>query len=427
MTQRVALLVVWLVSSLAAGAHAESVEEAGEEPLRVEWSFTAIGQYTDTESPDDDSDVGGFFDQYEFTPNKSSSFPLQFGIREGALDLYRGDNESLVFQARLWSPTANLGLSGSQVDDPFFNQRLVALTRLDGIEIDLSYRRMRTEQLRLFPNTAGAGLLFDDRTRADDRFYRDRTGFDVEGRVRPYEVFGQEEAAGSGLRPVLSLRGGYEARDGDRQLRTMISPSNSWLGLAQDQERSLGKVGAGVLVAPDGLFTLTLDFDYEQLRVDDPVLTEGDLGFASPQDSRTVGFTPETDRYTGSLRFNSSIGDRAVLEGGFLVSELEQVSEYTPDQRAVGLKGNSVRTYGANLAFDVALRDGLSLNGQFKYDRRENDIERDTSLFDDTTQVAPFVEDWERFAVASELELQYWAGSRAGLGRRFEDVSRELD
>jgi hypothetical protein len=433
---RLAALVaalVWIGGDVVASDEPVTMTEAAnvevtaseEEPaLRAVWSVTAIGQYTNTPSPENDNDVGGWFDQYEFTPNKSSDFPFQLGIRDASLDVFR--EETAVFQGRLSSPTSNLGVSGSEVDDSFFNQRLYALTRLKGIELDLSYRRIRTEQLRLFPNTQGPGLVFDDRSNRDDRFYRDRTGFSSEARLRPHEALDLQRAAGSWLRPELSLRGGYEARDGDEQLRFHRPPSNEWLGLSRDLDRSVGDVGAGLLVAPGGLFTLAFDFDYERLRIDDPVLTDGELGLPPP-DTRTIGFTPETDRYTGTVRFNSRLWDRVVVEGGFLVSELEQVSEYTPEQLAAGLRDNSVRRYSVNTSVDVQLLPTLSFNGLFKYDRRENDIERNTPLFNDLTQVDPFVEDWDRFLLAGELELLFWASSRAGFGFRYEDVSRDRD
>jgi hypothetical protein len=368
-----------------------SQDEAG---LRTTWSVTLTGQYTEVDSPEDDDDVGGFFDQYEFTPNKSSSFPFEIGIRDGAVDVL-GEKDTAIFQARLASPTSNLGVSGSQADDPFFNQRLDALFRLEGLAIDFDYRRIRTEQLRLFPDTVGRGLVFHDQTRADDRFYRDRTGLAGELRLRPYQAFDLGDEAGSWLSPELSLRGGYEDREANQQLRIHRDPSNDWLGLRQDQDRSLSQVGGGLLLAPDGLLTVSFDFDHERLRFDSPIRTEGGIGYPPPESSRTIGFVPDTDRSTGTIRFNSRIGDRAVVEGGFQVSELEQVGDRTPDQDSAGLRGNSVRTYSANAAVDVVLVEALSFNAFFKFDRRDNDIDRGTALFNDSngTQVDPFVDD----------------------------------
>jgi hypothetical protein len=418
-----ALVVALLLIGASVGA-----EEAGggkTENLHAVWSGTLIGQYSNFPSPEDDDDVGGWFDQYEFTPNKDSGFPFQLGLGEGAFDLFRGD--TAIFQSRLSSPTSNLGVTGSFGEDPFFNQRLEALTRLEGLDFDLFYRRMRTEQLRIFPNTAGGSLVFQDRSDPDARFFRDRTGFSAEARVRPDQALGWTNAAGNWLRPELSLRGGYEERDAVRQPRFLLAPSNTWLGLSRDQKSSVGDAGIGLLVAPAGRLTLTLDFDYERLRLDDPVLTQSELGFSGPGAGRVIDFVPETDRSTGTLRLSSRLGDRAVVEAGLLVSEVEQVSEYTPEQRATGLRDNKVRYYGANASLDLRLVGDLTFHGLFKYDRRDNDIETDTALFDDVTWIAPFVEDWERFLVGGELELHFWGASRAGLGLTFEDVSRDLD
>ena len=400
--------------------------QADSEPTVVGafWSFTAIGQVDAISGQEEDDGVGGWFDQYDFTPNKDSGFPLQLGIRDASLDVLFG--EDVLFQTRLRSPSANLGVSGSDVDDPFFNQHLDALARFDGFALDLGYRRIRTEQLRVFPNTRGPGLVFADRTDDGTRFFRDRTGFDLVARLRPYDLAGLQTAPGAWLEPELEVRGGYESREGDRQVRFLRGPSNDWLGLARDRDHDVGEVGTGLLIAPHGLFTLVLDFDHEQVRVDDPVLQDGDLGFPPPGADRTIGFVPETDRYTGTIRFNSRIGERATLEGGFVVSELEQVSEYTPRQRAASLRDNSVRTYGANLAVDANVLDFVTARGVFKYDRRENDIERDTALFDGT-QVDPFVEDWERILLEGEVEAEVARRSRVALGLQYEDVSRDLD
>lgn len=414
------VLLAWAPSGLA--------DSETDTTLRVGWSATLIGEVDIIPSPENDDHVGGWFDQYDFTPNKGSAFPFELGVRDGRLDLFRGDRETAVFQSRLWSPTSNLGVSGSQIDDPFFNQRVEALTRLQGIDLDLSYRRIRTEQLRTFPNTEGPGLIFEDESGANDRFYRDRTGFEVEARLRPYEVLDDESTLpGSWLQPELSLRGGYDDRGGKKQLVFHRGPTNQWLGRAESQDRSVADVGGGLLFAPDGLLTLTADFDHQRFRTDGPILTEADLGYPPPQATRTIDFVPETDRNTVSFRFNSRLFGRAVIEGGFQYSELEQVGQYTPDQRSAGLEGNEVRYYAANAAVEVELVDDLSFNGFVKYDRREHHIDRSTPLFNDATQVYPFLDHWQRFLAGGELELRFLGVNRGGVGLRYEDVTRDLE
>jgi hypothetical protein len=415
-------------------ATAEPGVASGADELWAEWSATAITQYRWIRPPDDDNDVTGFFDQYDFTPNKSSTAPFEIGLRDLSLDLFQGEDAETPFQLRFQSPTSNLGVSGSEVDQPFLNQRALALTRLDGFDIDLDYRRMRTEQLRLFPNSQGPGLVFGDRSSRDDRFNRDRTGFDGELRLRPYEAFDAADALGSLLAPELSLRGGYQVRDGRSQPRFLREPTNDWVGLSQDRDSSVGDLGGGLLLAPDGLLTLTLDFDYQRFRFDSGTITEGDLGYPPPSDTRAIDFIPSSDRYTGSARVNSRIGERAVLEGGFQYSQLDQVAGFTPDEVAAGLRDNTVRSYSANAAADVFLVDvdrvgGLSFNAFLKFDRRENDIDRDTVLFNDSngTQRMPFLESWQRFFAGGELELRMRGANRAAVGVRYENVTRDLD
>jgi hypothetical protein len=415
-----------LCIGLSPGAHAESGDD--ELPISATWSATLTGQYEYIAPPENNDGVAGWFDQYDFTPNKSSSFPFEIGLRDGSLDLARGA-QSPLFQARLESPTSNLGVSGSQIDQPFFNQRLDALTRLDGIDVDLFYRRIRTEQLRLFPNTLGPGLVFQDMTQPNDRFQRDRTGFWGEARFRPYEAFGGENASGSWLAPELSVRGGYDWRAGLMQQRVHRGPTNDWLGLAQDQDRSVSDVGGGLLVAPGGYLTVALDFDYEQLRFDSAFLSDGDLGYPPPQSTRTIGFVPNSDRSTGTIRFNGRLGEVALIEGGLQVTQLDQEPAFTADQRGAGLATNRVRTYSGNAAITVPIVDGLSANGLFKFDRRKNDIQRDTFLFNPSngTQIDPFLRGWQRFRFVGELNSRFSGSNRAMLGVRYDDVSRELD
>ncbi len=390
------------------------------------WSLTPLVQFGVIDSPESDDDVAGYFDQYGFLPNKGRTAPVELGLRDGALDLF-GAQETPLLQLRLASPDANLGVSGSQVDDPFFNQRLLALTRLDGLAAELRYRRIRTEQLRRFPNTAGAGLVFNDLSGRSDRFYRDRTGFTGSVRLRP-ELFSAAATAATELfAPVIELRGGYEARDGDQQRRFHRNPSNTWLGLSQDREREVARVGGGVVLAPRRLFTLALDVDHERLRYDDDALVDGALGFAAPDDTRAIGFVPDSDRLSASARVSTRLGDRAVVEGGVQWSHLEQVDDRTPEQRAAGLDDVEVDVLSTQGAFDVQVVPGWSVNGFVKYERRENDTDRDTALFNADTQIVPFVEEWERVRAGAELEHRLARGNRVALGLRYDDISRDLD
>jgi hypothetical protein len=289
---------------------------------------------------------------------------------------------------------------------------------------------MRTEELRLFPvSIPGLGPQFMDRTSPIDRFFHERTGFTGEIRVRPGDLLDREIGWMDGLAPQLALRGGYEGREGKSQYRFMIEPQNAWLARTLDHDQSVGKVGGGLLVAPGGLFTLALDVDYKQFREDAPFTMQRDLGPPVSSNSRTIGFIPDTDLLTGTIRLNSRLGDRAVLEGGFQISHLEQVGDFTPAQLSSDLRDNSLLYYSANIATDVSIVDRVSANAFFKFDQRNNDIQRDTALFNplNGTQVDEFVEQWRRFLVGLEAAYHVAPRSRIVLGVRYESVDRELD
>jgi hypothetical protein len=403
--------------------------QADDEEIEIRWSLTPFMQYTWIDEDEDDDDVTGFFDQYEFTPNKSTSFPFEIGLRDASLDLL-GAGETPLLQFRLESPTSNLGVSGNQIDDPFFNQRALLLGRYGGFALDMRYQRIRTQALRAFPNTPfPPGLTFDDRSAPDDRFERDRTGFDGELRMRPNEALSAGGWIGESAGLELALRGGYEVRDGQRQPRFIVEPANAWAGLAQDREQNVADIGGGLLLAPAGLFTVTLDFDHERFREDASTILQDDLGGGIPPGNETIAFIPDTDRYTGTALARGAIGERVVLEGGFQFSQLEQVDGYTPTQRAAGLRDNEVQYYSANLTADVAILEQLAANAYFKFDQRDNDIERDTLLFNDAngTQVDAFMNRWTRILAGIEAEYRINAANRLALGGRFESVDRDLD
>lgn len=412
----------------AADEEAEDEDEE-EEGLELRWSLTPTGTYHWIESDDeDDDDVTGFFDQYEFVPNKSSAFPFELGLRDASLDLL-GTGDTPLLQFRLESPSSNLGVSGSQIEDPFFNQRALLLGRLPGLDLDLRYRRMRTEDTRVFPNTVGFGLLFDDRSGSDERFDRERTGFAAELRARVDELFQPAARLGEIAAPELSLRGGYQVRDGDRQLRFLVDPTNDWLGLAQGRDQEVGDVGAGLLLAPGRLFTLDFDFDHQRFRENESTILQSSLGGAVPPTDDTIAFIPDTDRYTGSARLRSRLGERAVLEGGFQLSMLEQVDDLTPFEDSAGLRDNRLYYYSANFTADVAVAGPLSANAFFKFDQRDNDIERHTALFQDDngTQVDEFIDRWRRLSAGIEAVYRINSANRVALGGRFESIYRDRD
>jgi len=414
-------LIALLLGLVAGTTHA--ADEAGSERFEaheIRWSATPFSEYTRLSGRDAPAGLGGFFDQYGFVPNKGSSAPIEIGLRDATLDLLDDEGSSLLL-VRFQSPTANLGISGSDADEPFWNQRLDVLAQVDRLELDLEYWRFRTEQLRLFPNTAGAGLVFEDASRADHRFQRDRTGFLAEAQLR----LGDRRVAS----PALALRGGYEARDGTRQLRFHRDPSGQWLGLGQGLDRSVSTHGAGFVGALRGRATLAVDFDYERFRFLEPALTEGALGFAPPEATRTVGFVPSSDRYTGAVRLQAPLSERTALEAGVRFDQLEQSGVRTPDQKSAGLEDIAVRHFSVDAAVTSVLEDGWQLRATFDLDLRDKDMPLDNPLYEPASgsRFGPFLDQSRRIEIAGEVERALAATTRLSAGLTFLDVDRDLD
>lgn len=399
-------------------------DTADEERATTFWSTTLIADFPSISDPWRNDDLTDFFDQYEWTPNKGSSLPVELGIRDASFD-YMARGDTPVWQLRFRSPSSNLGVSGSQIDDPFLNQRADLLGRLDGVQMDLDYRRFRTSDLRIFPETLGRPYL--DLTNPTDRFTHDRTGIAGEIRLRPSELAGDGGGLlARALDPELSFRGDYQSRPGLDQRRFLLQPANTWIGLAQPQDESASTVGGGVLVVPGGAFTLDLDVDYHRFD-SDPTVLQGVLSPVPPP-TRTVGFVPDSERLAGQARVHGRIADRATLEGGFQIARLQQVGDLTPAQVAAGLRENEVLALSANAALDVPLGDRFAVQGRVKYDQRTNDLDRTSTLFSPAngTQVDEFLRRYSRLGAELEAVHRPWRRQVVAVGARFDAVDRTL-
>jgi hypothetical protein len=402
----------------------------GADPIDARsWSATILGQINGVESDQDDDHVSGFFDRYRYTPNKDPGIGLEIGLRDLSFDWVE-DRETRL-QIRFDSPSSNLGITGSDIDEPFWNQRGLLLGRTDAFRLDAKYRRMRTEQLRLFPETdAGGGALpFTDLTRRSDRFFRDRTGFGGEIRWRP-DVSFVDEARESGTRsrflPEMSLRAGTERRETKRQIRTLLNPGNDWLAVTDTRGDDVHDVGVGFLVVPIAGITITADYDYQEFETDNANLDDA-LPFAST--SRSVAFVPSTERHTGRIQAHKRVKDRATISAGFQVTRLDQKSPETPAQRSTGFGDNETLAYTAQLSGDLRVTDSISASAAVKYAYRDHDLDRSGPLFSPTngTQVDEFLKTYKR--IDAEAEVRYRASRRARFAAGIEMlwIDRELD
>jgi hypothetical protein len=447
-------------------ANDDEEEYEPSEGYRLEWSSTFELRLKDFDSPADDDDVTGFFDLHEFTRNKNEQPTVEFGLSDFELALFAEEETPLV-QFRLRSPTSNLNFSGGtfQIDKFFLNQRAELFARFRGLALDLDYRRMRNEEMRVYPNPTdqtGERTFFDaiatrfnDDTSDDDRFFVRRGRIGGELRVRSGELITGERGPLGGFLSEVAIRGGWEEREGQRQVRyllgfsdgaALLPPSNVlWRGITGDVDQTVRDAGASLVIAPRGLFTLVLDFDHQRFRNRAPTLFQTQINRFDPnigagrgfdqvwntlddQSLRTVGFIPDTDRTTGSMRLNTRIGKRAVIHGGLQVSNLNQEGDRTPLQELAGRRGNKVLFYSGNLAADFKLADGLSINAFYKFDHRSNKLPRDTEYFNrfNGTQIDPFLKTVRRQRAGAELVYRFLPMNMVAAGWRGLWIDRDL-
>jgi len=392
------------------------------EEYELDWSSSFELRFDDFDSPADHDDVTGFFDLYEFSDNKRDDPAIQLGLTDFTLDLF-SDQQTPLLRARLSSPTSNVGIgSDAKMSQSLLNQRGELLGRLPGLRLDIDYRRMRTDELRLFPNPTGVGgavaSTYTDGTMADDRFYTRRTGMDGELRFRPSEVLGAQ--TWTRFLSEITMRGGYGQRNGKRQVRSLID--FDWTGRTNKLDQEVTRAGGGLIIRPVKFITMAFDVDHERFRENASPLTEG----AAP--AQTIQFVPDTDRTTGRVRVNARINDRAVIHGGFQMSSLEQKGDRTPTQLAANLNRNKIRSYSGNAAADLSITDAISTNVFFKYDERNNRISRDTALFNplNGTQVSVYLNRVRRINGGAEVVYQLRRMNQVALGFRGEWIDRDL-
>ncbi len=377
-----------------------------------DWSGTFQLRFLDFESPVDDDSRTGFFDRYEFVSNKHDEPAVEFGLSALDLDLLAEEGETPKLQLRLRSPTSNLGISGGGLEggESFLNQRVLLQAQHRGVSIDLDYRRLRTDEFRLFRN----GGFGNDQTDADDRFFvrRNRVGGEI--RIRPLELLKGERGELGGFLSEIALRGGYRDRMGQRQTRYGF---RNQITSALDQEVVDG--GAGLVFRPGGLFTLAVDFDHQRFR-------ENARARIPNFSSDPVAFIPDTDRNTGTVRLNTRLGDRLAVHGAFRVSSLQQKGDRTPDQMSSGLGNNELLFYSGNFGANLELMRDVSLNTFFKIDSRHNKIDRDTNLFSRNARSAPFLKRLRKIAAGAELVLRLPRLTRVSFGARRDWVDRDL-
>lgn len=381
----------------------------------------------------DDPDTSSWFDRWEHLSHQDDQVPWFVDLLHLDTGWWRDDETALVRLER-WS-------AASQQE-----QTLLGLAWL-GLDLEAEFHRWRTADLRVEPRGTGQtgeavlprlGSFYVDDSDPADRYFVRRTGGGGDLRVRP-EAFGHPLGA---LRQ-LAFGGRQEARDGRWQERFLLAddeigagPENRrFRGQTRELSQDVATLGGGLVVEPAGLATAALGVEHEPFRDGAPLFTVGDLAGRDPTveptpagAERTIGFTPDTDRWTGTLRVARQVG-AATVQAGAWASRLAQTGTRTPAERAAGLDDNHVTTFSAHAAGDLPLGERLSLGAFGKLVQRENELERGTALFapDNRSQVGPFLRELRTWEGGAEFAAALAPGARAAAGWRLRSVHRDLE
>ncbi len=433
------------ISGQATGT--ESGDSSGD--LSFEASGTLGADLYLIESPFDNDNVTGFFDQYRYIRDKGAQLPFFADLTHLNLGLVRPDTTYLI-RAERWSRNA-------------INENTLLDINWKGLVFDAEIRRYRSDALRFFPmgteddwpgvpqglgfgttyNPGVPGLISNFATDIDAIFANNyRIGIerlDVGGEIalRP-EGFGYDNQVLKEAR----LRAGYGSRTGQRQdsflldLSEVADPTSRFRGNRRSIDQSLTNAGVGAVLAMGKKISASLDFDVERFSEAAGAVTLGDLatapgsGFApnpAAMLDREFFFVPDTNRYTGSLQMTSRQGG-GILNAGVFATHLEQTGRLSSLQSRYNLGLNSVTTVSAHLDGTVPLGSRFALSGFVKYIHRSNNIDENSFSAVDPggSQESPYIKKRDEIRGSMEVSTRPAPSTRVALGYAVDWVDRNL-
>ena len=429
-----ALALGLLVSAPAMAEDEDPGGGATELELRAEATLGASLYWID--HPQDNDDIGGFWDQYRHTRQKDDDPAWFFDLFHTDVGLAR-DDDTFLLRIESWSPHPT-------------NDRVELDGLYHGLDLDVDFWRYRSEELRVFPEgTGGPDSAFafgsqytpdatdDEILGRNRRFWKRRTGAAGELRFRP-DGFGWDVP----VLAELSVRSGYEEREGRRQDRFVLDTNEVPLagggnqrfrGNRREIDQKVQNVGSALVLAPGGGWVADLDFAFETFRERaDPVLLP-ELGvtdfFGSPFPAagdpvglRPFNFIPDSDRISGTLRVAGPLGPVAIEASAFL-THLEQTNR-SPLQRSLGLDQQQFTTWSAHGSFQAPLGESLELSGFAKFSERRNGL--DANDFESGRYIAPILRRRSELEAWTELGFRPQAGALVAAGYRFAWIDRNL-
>lgn len=375
----------------------------------------------------DDDQLSSYFDQYHGFWVKDPNPPYFLDLSHLDLGLAR-DDDTYAIRLERRSPH-------------WLNERAELEFNRGGVDLELDYRRYRSDELRMYPVGTGGpiptfGTVYNPDTQPgnpqgrDRRLYSRRTGVGGELRLRSDSS-------------ELHLHSGFEHRRGHVQDSFLLDKSKEVVFGSLETERFRGArreldqnrvlVGGGLVLTPWQLFTTALDVEFETFREDAPVLLLGDIAVSDPSgipvgaEDRAFNFIPDTRRLSGSLRLSRRIAG-ATFHGGASATHLEQDGHRSPVQRTLDLPDTEATTYSVHGALDVPLGRRFRLNAFAKLVQRHRNFDAETfaGLAAPEGQVDPFLERRRELTGGLQLRARIARAFSVGAGYRVRRVDRHL-
>lgn len=453
----------WVALLFIAVGVAEANEEDGH---HVVAEATLGSQFYVIDPPYDTSNVAGFFEQYRYIRDQGATLPYFLDLVHLNAGIQRADQTYLLRLER-WTRNA-------------LNSNGYLSLDWQGLDLDLDYRRYRSDSLRFFPKgtwggetpvpdaygvqyhsdlcpptptsispcaSSPFGLEPSDVFGANNRIFVNRQSVGGELALRP-EGFGRNLPLLDELRTYAR----YETRQGYRQdsfvLATPLENASGNLaqgfrGNRRKLDQSVTTAGATLVASPLGLFETSLSFDFQEFREQAPVVTLNTLAVpnvspAPPGLERAFFFVPDTNRFTGTLQITKQT-ETLVFNAGVSAARLEQSGRFSPLQSYYGLcenRGascdNAITLVSAHVDASIPLPGQINLATWLKYTYRDSDEARQAFLADAFSvlgsgfQESPYIQERNEARGGLEFSVRPVRGMQFGLGYRFDWVNRDL-
>lgn len=248
-----------------------------------------------------------------------------------------------------------------------------------------------TEPSTFFPlqTNANSGYLaqFNDDTGGRFKYKIDRTSFGAGLEFKPALLgdhgrisFDFDGYRRDGNRFATTVFGGGDIRQAGTNDSIPQRVLQRWRGFDQEVDETMTRFAVSATFNPIDDFRITYEGSIEDFENDARSFVHADVeeflpaGFqynTGGDNSRPLGFIPDTTLTTNALRASGTVG-RAALAAGYSKSTLEQES-FTQPQKAAGFDNGEITNHHAYFNAKVPVSRQVTLDGSIRYRKRDND------------------------------------------------------